>query len=161
MVETRPDTGYPTKEREERADHAVAHPMNLQIRRQVTRRAVLEAGRAGQKLQLLRVEQRIDVPTLAEQLDRALRLGTARSPSEVIADCEHTARRDKPTALLEKTRGFWCVHERLDRVCEVRRTESGRQIAIVPLETHHAVGQSRFVDEGGCELRLNRADGDA
>ena len=68
---------------------------------------------------------------------------------------------NEPTALFEKTRGLWRVHERLDRVREVGRAESGRQIAIVPLETHHAVRQSRIADERGCELRLNRAERDA
>lgn len=53
------------------------------------------------------------------------------------------------------------MHERLDRIRQVGRTEAGGQIAVVTFENHDTVRKFGIAEEARREPGLDRAHGDS
>jgi len=100
---------------------------------------VLEAGRPGKPSQLILVHQRIDMPAAAEALDRAHGCRLGRRPPDVVADHEQTAWPHEAATLGEEAVRLGAVHERLDRIREIRFFKTGWQISVVPFNARYPV----------------------
>ena len=161
MVEARPVHRHPSDQGHQQTDRAIPRPIQFEIPGEVSRRLVCESGRPRDRLQLVAIDQRVDVPAAREPLDRGDGGPIAGRALEVVADDEQAAGPNQPAALLEKTRRIRSVHERLNRIREIGRLHAVRQVAIVALETHDAVRQAGLFDGLPGNPRLNRAQRDA
>ena len=151
----------PAGQRGEQAERAVARPVQLQERRQVPGRKVLESGRGGQRAQPVPVHQGVDAPPAAEAADGAAGRTIPGGAQHVVADQQQAARPGHPGALGEEAGRVGAVDERLDRIDQVGRRQVQAGVGVIALHAADPLLESGGADALGGQARLHRAQRDA